>query len=131
VEDQGAKARALAAWKRHVSHNWSKIEIQEVTADARALKVGDVLQVNARIALGELVPGDVQVEVYYGMMNDKGEIPEGTSTTMHPQGMEDGVYIFDGAISCRSSGRFGYAIRVLPHHKDMVHPYEMGLILWG
>ena len=136
--DQGAKARALAAWKRHVSHNWSKIQVQEVTVDANALKVGDVLQVSARIELGELVPGDVQVEVYYGMVDDKGKIPEGTSTTMHPQGsaqpprgMEDGLYIFEGAISCRSSGRFGYAIRVLPYHRDMVHPYEMGLILWG
>jgi hypothetical protein len=42
-----------------------------------------------------------------------------------------GLYTFTGAIPCLHSGRFGYAVRVLPCHRDLVHPFELGMILWA
>jgi len=43
----------------------------------------------------------------------------------------DGGHIFVGAIHARASGRYGYALRILPHHEDLSNPYEPGLILWA
>jgi len=42
----------------------------------------------------------------------------------------DGEHWFVGSVSCRNSGRRGLAVRVLPKHKDLINPYELGLILW-
>jgi starch phosphorylase len=131
MEQEGAHARALAAWKRRMHQNWSKIRIGEVKADADALKVGDVLHVRAQVYLGDLTAEDVQVELYLGMLDESGGIPQGAPITMEPQEEKDGLYTFAGSIPCLNSGRFGYAVRVLPHHEDQVHPYEPELILWG
>jgi starch phosphorylase len=132
IMDQDAVGvRALAAWKQHLFQHWHRIRVQEVEADGDTLKVGDVLHVRAQIYLGELTDQDVEVEIYYGMVDDKGGIPEGIPATMRVQGEKDDVYTFAGVIPCLSSGRFGYALRVLPRHQDMLHFYELGLVLWG
>jgi hypothetical protein len=40
-------------------------------------------------------------------------------------------HLFTGTIDCRTSGRQGFAIRILPGHKDMASPFEPGLITWN
>ncbi len=131
LEEGGAHARALAAWKRRLHQNWPKIRVEAVQADADGLKVGDELKVQARIYLGGLTPEDVEVDFYHGMLDAKGEVPVGIPTALQAQAANEDRYTFTGAVPCLSSGRFGYAVRVLPHHEDLLHPYEMGLILWG
>jgi hypothetical protein len=39
--------------------------------------------------------------------------------------------VFVGKIDCRTSGRQGFAIRVLPGYQDMATPFEPGLIIWN
>jgi starch phosphorylase len=131
TDDNAAQARALAAWKQKVHQNWSSIRVQTVKADADTVKVGDIVHVSAEIVLGELTADDVTVQLYQGMLDDEGKIPKGTSITMEPRDANNGIYVFVGAIPCLNSGRFGFAVRVLPNHHDLVHPFEPGLILWG
>ncbi|MDH5541532.1 MAG: hypothetical protein OEY64_01070 [Nitrospinota bacterium] len=45
--------------------------------------------------------------------------------------IEKGSYHFKGPIPCDSAGLHGFAIRILPYHKNMVTPYIPGLIFWG
>jgi starch phosphorylase len=134
-EDNLARAKALAAWKASVRQQWKQIRIEEVTASGpedQEMKVGDQLQVQAQVYLGELKPTDVAVELYYGPLDAEGLIVEGRALpTLIAQSKGKGTYVFAGAISCRTSGRHGYALRIIPHHEDMENPFEMGLILWG
>jgi starch phosphorylase len=131
IDEHMAGARALAAWKRHLHQNWPKIQFEMIEADADELKVGDVLHVRVQIRLGDLTAEDVTVQLYQGMVDDRGDIPKGAPLTMQPQDEQDGLYTFTGAIPCLNSGRFGYAVRVLPCHHDLVHPFEPGMILWA
>jgi len=39
--------------------------------------------------------------------------------------------LFGAVIPCRSSGTRGLTVRVLPHHEDLGHPHETGLIAWA
>ncbi len=41
------------------------------------------------------------------------------------------TWLFKGTIPCRSSGQYGYAVRVLPRHPDLGNPFEPGLVVWG
>ena len=43
---------------------------------------------------------------------------------------QDGVARFRGMIDCRNSGKQGFSLRILPRHKDLVEPYEPGMVLW-
>ena len=38
---------------------------------------------------------------------------------------------YRGSIACRSSGQYGFVVRVLPRHGDLPHPFEPGLVSWG
>jgi starch phosphorylase len=131
MEDGGASAQALAAWKRRLHQNWPRIRVDDVEADADALKVGDVLHVRAEIYLGDLAPDDVTVQLYQGVVDDRGEIPKGAPVPMTAQGGKDGAFTFVGALPCLGSGRYGFAVRVLPCHEDLVHALEPRLILWA
>jgi starch phosphorylase len=129
------RAKALAAWKARVREQWPQIRIERVWsewAEGQELKVGDQLQVQAQVQLGQLKPTDVAVELYYGPLDAEGLIVQGqVLPTLIAQSKGSGTYIFAGAITCQTSGRHGYALRIVPKHDDLETPFEMNLILWG
>jgi starch phosphorylase len=133
AENGMARAKALAEWKSQVQKHWPEIRVESVKADTPdELQVGDELIVRARVHLGPLEPQDVAVELYQGLLDDKGQIPGGEVIAMScKQSDSDGSHLFVGAIPCRTSGLHGYALRVLPQHEDLSNPYEPGLILWA
>ncbi len=130
-----ARAKALATWKAQVRRQWDRLRIERVWVDGpdvRELDVGDQLHVQAQVHLGSLKPTDVEVELYHGRLNAEGLIIGGEAIPMLiAQSKGKGKYVFAGAIPCRTSGRHGYALRILPHHEDLGNPLEMGLVLWG
>jgi len=129
------RSKALAAWKAKMHRQWPHIQIEQVGTEEPAdleMKVGDQLQVSAEIFLGELSPTDVAVEIYYGQLNAEGLISQGQPIPMLiAQSKGQGKYVFAGAIPCRSSGRHGYALRIMPQHEHLGNPFEMGLVHWG
>jgi starch phosphorylase len=133
-EDEMARAKALAQWKSLLREHWPEIRVDNVEAEVPAeLKVGAELQVRAQVNLGALKPQDVAVQLYYGLLDTRGEILKGEVMAMKwvESDGADGSHVFVGAIPCCASGRYGYALRILPHHDDLGNPYEPGLILWA
>jgi starch phosphorylase len=116
-----------------VRKHWPEIRVESVEAGTPAeLQVGDELEVRARVHLGPLRPQDVAVELYQGLLDDKGQVPCGEVIAMRwVQSDDDGSHLFVGAIPCQTSGLHGYALRILPRHEDLSNPYEPGLILWA
>jgi len=133
AENNMARARALAQWKRRVQQLWPQARIESVQADtAAALKVGANLGVQATIHLGMLEPADVAVELYHGPVDADGQIVAGAVLPLSlAEAIGEGGYLFAGAVPCNTSGRYGYALRVLPHHPDLNDPFELRLIKWS
>jgi starch phosphorylase len=135
TENGVAKAKELAGWKADLRQQWRQVRIEKLWTDGpgtQDLQVGDQLQVRAQVHLGSLNPTDVAVEIYYGALNAEGLIVKGKAMPMLiAQSKGKGKYVFAGAIPCRTSGRLGYALRILPQHEDLGSPFEMGLVLWG
>ena len=63
-------APAAGGWKRRVTAAWPGVRVDHVEADDGALTPGGRLTIRASIALGELTPDDVAVEVVYGQAGD-------------------------------------------------------------
>jgi len=135
MADDQRRARALAAWKARVRQAWGQIRIESLRAEpaeGQELKVGDQLQVQAEVNLGTLNPTDVTVELFYGPLDAEGLIVQAQTIPMLiAQSRGKGVFVFAGGITCTTSGRHGYTLRIVPNHEDLGHPFEMGLILWG
>ncbi len=132
-ENNYAAAKELAQWKARVFEHWYAIQLIAVeTSQEQTLQVGEVLEVKAVIALGQLEPRDVQVTLFQGRVNEAGLLEEACPTLMSfASTTPEGHSIYTAQVSYDSSGYQGIALQLLPRHAYLSHPYEMGLVLWG
>ena len=133
AEDNLNRARGLAQWRRGIARGWGQIKVEGVEANGiDPLHVGGELQVKARVNLGGLSPDDVEVQLFHGIVDSLGEIPNPMTVKMSQNGSREGsVWMFHGQVPCRSSGQHGFAVRVLPRHQDLGNAFEPGLVCWG
>ena len=132
--DNLKRAIQLAHAKDRLRQRWGGIRVVGVHASGNGhYKVGQSLQVEALVDLPpDLKPGEVQVQLYCGPLNASGSFESGQPLTMeHVREMGPGRHLFTGSIQCASSGRHGYAVRVVPGGEDLATPFEPGLILWN
>ena len=132
--DKKQTAEAFAAWKQKVQRQWKELRIQEVRLEdgSAEIPVGKAMPVQARVQMGQLGPEDICVDLYYGPMDADGELIKALTepmTTDGPAGENGQVY--RATVPFRESGRFGFALRIMPRHALLVHPTDMGLVVWG
>jgi glycogen phosphorylase len=125
-----AGAREFAAWKDRVAKAWPAVAIEHVEADDGEPSPGARLVVRASVALGELTPGDVTVQLVYGPAGDEDEIaaPAFAELELDPDPAGGPVVRYTGEVELGRPGPFGYTVRVLPRHPLLAAPAEMGLI---
>jgi starch phosphorylase len=123
-------ARELAAWKRRVIAAWPGVRVEHVEADDADLVPGGRLDIRASVALGELSPQDVTVEVIYGPAGDNDEIidPVRRPLTLDGRLSPDGAARYVGEAELGEPGPFGYTVRALPCHPLLSNPAELGLV---
>jgi starch phosphorylase len=72
------------------------------------------------------------VQLYAGAINATGHIEKPSVIPMSlVRPMAPNRYVFSGQIVCTTSGRQGFAARVVPGEADMSTPFEPGLIVWN
>jgi glycogen phosphorylase len=124
-----AGARDLAAWKERVTLGWPAVAVEHVESDDGEQGPGSRLAVRARVALGELSPRDVSVQVVYGRAGDEDEIIDPAFADLELEGEpSDGSARYAGQAELTRPGPFGYTVRVLPSHPLLAAPAEMGLV---
>ncbi|UCE06507.1 MAG: alpha-glucan family phosphorylase [bacterium] len=132
-DNEQKRTKELAAWKSHVISNWPKIRFIDVEENGSTQHhIGSRIDIKAKIFLGDLKPDDVNVEVYHGYVDPDNKIVNGVIEVMAcTEENEDQVYTFTGNFPCRTSGLYGYTVRIIPKKEYLIHPHETGLILWA
>jgi starch phosphorylase len=126
------RARALAAWKARVGAAWSGVHVDHLDLPESVVELGAVQEVEAVVALGDLAPDDVEVQLLHGLAGQSAELADTTIVRMEPDGAaDDGHLRFRGRFTCAQPGRYGATVRIVPAHPDLVTPLELGLIAWG
>jgi starch phosphorylase len=125
-----AGARGLAVWKQRVTAAWPGVRVEHVETDDGDLTPGGRLTIRASIALGDLSPADLAVEVVYGQAGDSDEILNPVRRTLVLDGEpgHDGVARYVGQAELGEPGPFGYTVRALPSHPLLSNPAELGLV---
>jgi glycogen phosphorylase len=123
-------ARELAAWKQRVQAAWPQVRIEHLESGAAGQLLGSVLTVRVSVALGELSPDDVSVEVVYGRPDEEGEIAAPAYAPLSAEGASEatGLQRYSGEVPLDRPGPFGYTVRVLPRHRLLDSRAEMGLV---
>ncbi|MHC4757333.1 MAG: alpha-glucan family phosphorylase [Planctomycetota bacterium] len=142
AENDMERTKAFAEWKQNIRNAWPQLAIKKVDIDVvdgttdkldtrkSQLKVGYKLNIKALLQLGPISPDDISVEVYHGPIDAWGNIKDGSIMELELNPAKELEYWFEGVLPCKSSGRQGLAVRVLPKHPDMVDVYEPGMIIW-
>jgi starch phosphorylase len=127
-----ASARELAAWKHRVIRAWPGVRIDHVEAADGERGPGGGMAVRASVALGELSPSDVTVEVVCGRVTEDDEIadPLISPLAFDPGAGSEGVARFAGQARLGRPGPFGYTVRVVPHHPLLASTAELGLVTY-
>jgi starch phosphorylase len=127
-----AEARLLAAQLERVKSHWDKVHIATPARDTRgAQRVGDTFQVTAEVALGDLTPEDVDVELYYGHYKNFAELADSRVNPMQVlEALGGGRYLYGGRLSCEAAGRFGFSVRATPRG-DHWMKFSPGLLTWA
>lgn len=137
AEDNYTPAKELAHWQSHLFRYWYEIKIQEVHIfEPSQIQVYQPMKVQAHIALDNMSPSDVQVELYQGMVGVDGEIHDGEATPMTYVGQFDGngkgaYCLYETEVAYDSSGLQGLSLRVMPSHPYLSSAYEPRLVLWA
>jgi starch phosphorylase len=144
-------ARELAAWKQRVARAWPQVRVEHVESEAAGQApgsaLGSALTVRVSVALGELTPDDVAVEVVYGRPDDADDIvapsyavlargdappgpPAGLTAESAGPALASGVVRYSGEVPLDQPGPFGYTVRVLPNHPLLDSRAELGLVTY-
>ena len=124
----------LAHAKDDLRHKWSGIRIVGVhTTGNGHFKVGETMQVEAMVDLPGIKPEELTVQLYCRpdrppsrrnrTAAGSGDEARQAARSQSPR--------FVGKIDCRTSGRQGFAVRILPGNADLATPFEPGLIVWN
>jgi starch phosphorylase len=128
-----ALAKDLAQWKNTMYRLWPQVRIDETRAETEGeITVGMMIPVQTKVFVGDIIPDDISVNVYFGVLDSRGNIVGGEMVPIEAfQKLDQGLYLFTGEIESRFCGRHGFLIRVMPKHSRLGAVYEPGLILWG
>lgn len=134
MKDDWKLAKEFSAWKANLISKWDKLKFDKIehVKEDTGLKVGGKFVVDAEIDLGELTPDDVEVQIYYGKLVGNGDTQKNNYSVMnHIAKTKEKTHEYQGEIDCKDTGQFGYTLRILPKHKLLINPFELGLIKWA
>jgi starch phosphorylase len=129
--DGFARARDLAHWKSHVREGWDDVSILEVQGDVSAGDVGEERAVTATVHLGRISAEDVSVQLAHGAIGSGGEILGPRLIEMQARGFENGTCSYSGSFAAATPGLYGFTVRVLPTHRDLIGRQDLGLVQWS
>lgn len=129
AEHDHAVARSVADWKARVRAAWPGVRLQALQTPQQRLQFGTSLRVEVAVQLNGLTPDDVVVELLIGRPERKTHQPlshrlacGGTRAT------GECLYALD--LTPELCGRLEYRIRMYPCHPELIHKFEMGLMVW-
>ncbi len=128
--DDARLAKELAVWKSRVRNAWSGVSVEHIEAQdiSAAPQRGEVITVNAYVALNGLSPDEVAVQLVHGRADSNDRIVEPTVSELKAVDQYDGVrWRFTAEVELTQSGSFGYNVRVLPKHAGLANFAELGL----
>jgi starch phosphorylase len=89
------------------------------------------LKISAEVLLDGLPVESLRVEAMYGPVNQHGELERsGVAQLEHQEDMGDSRHRYSGVITPAHSGRFGFAVRIVPGGDIFKGVHEPGLIFW-
>ena len=120
-------------WKENVKNNFQNIVItQENNVDNETIDAGKIIKVKCKVQLPNIDADKIQVEVYYGQIEDSGIMGNVTVIPMilKESNEESKEYIYEAQVELTTGGDYGYTFRVMPKHEMLLDAENLDLVKW-
>ena len=120
-------------WKELVLNKFNKIVItQENNIDNETIDAGKIIKVRCSVKLPDIDPNNIQVEVYYGQIEDNGIVSNVTIIPMSRKESNDAekTYKYEAQVELTTGGDYGYTFRVMPKHEMLLDAENLDLVKW-
>ncbi len=133
MENDSTSTKDLVVWKNRINKLWHQVKVETIEHDPnKNFEVGSEVEIHSKVKLGSLTPDDVSVELYYGTLDSRMNLSRGHTIVMESDKKNDhGVFDYSGRIRCTKSGQYGFSVRIMPKHEDLVTDFDTRLIRWG
>ncbi|WP_156760302.1 alpha-glucan family phosphorylase [Microbacterium karelineae] len=127
-------AEEFAGWRRRVADGWGSVRVEHVELDGVGdiAEVGATFSVRAFVALGDIAPDDVAVQLAYGRPSADDDLADVRIETLAlAEAFEGGRFSFAGSHALERSGPFGCTVRIVPANPHLASPAETGLVAFA
>jgi glycogen phosphorylase len=130
--EQYATAAKIAAWKQRVRGAWPQVSLRRLDTPTPRIGFGEKIAVEVGAKVDGLAPDDLVVELL--MTRHEGDLNGSRVLTyaFAPTGSvnDAGEHIFRLDVAPELCGKLDYRIRAYPKPEALMHPFEMGLMVW-
>ncbi|PXY25107.1 glycogen phosphorylase [Prauserella coralliicola] len=126
--DGYAGSRAFAGYRTRLDLAWNRVRVLDtelVVEGGDALVVGGDVRVRAGVDLAGLDESEVDVQAVVGRVGDTDDLEDVVTVPMRPAGRG----VFDATLRLPHAGALGYTVRVLPKHRLLASPAELGKVV--
>jgi glycogen phosphorylase len=119
-------------WRIALPKTWTTVKVLNVSVSETAVKVGAKADIHTTVQLGSLKPEEVRVQLYYGTLNTRGDIIDGSAVDMEmSEDKGNGMFVFKTSHKYTATGEQGLSVRVVPFNELMSTSFQPGLITWA
>jgi len=129
VKNNCSKIRGFVEYKDKIESSWDNISLQSpvTNKDISKIYVGDSFDLKTKVFLDGLSHDDVEVQIYYGMVDSQNKIIKSCCGIMEMDiDLGDGNYSFKYNFKCGETGRYGFTSRLVPRAfelKNCIPPF--------
>ena len=121
-------------WKRKINESFDKIVIMQenTNADNETIDAGKSIKVRCKVKLPNISVDKIQVQVYYGQIEDTGVVSNAVVIPMKliESDEENRTYRFETDVELTTGGNYGYTFRVMPKHEMILDAENLDLVKW-
>lgn len=78
------------------------------------------------------MPDNIEVQVYYGKIEENGVVDDITIIPMRMKSsdVENKIYEYIAKVNLKNGGNYGYTFRVMPKHEMLLDSANLNLVKW-
>ena len=132
VADDFKLAREIAEWKRHMSNQWSGLEVVSYTQPEASYNVSEENELKSEVVLnlGDIKPEEIGIEMLFVSTDKKGRMHIAEKFDFNLSEYKDGVAKFQTAVLPERTGMYQVATRIYPKNGLLPHRQDFGLVKW-
>ncbi|CAE6515004.1 Maltodextrin phosphorylase [Nitrosomonas nitrosa] len=131
AKDAFANAKLIAAWKAKVKSAWKGVSLRRLDTPGKRIDFGETMDFKVAAKLNGLQPEDVIVELLLCRQYKKMRLNSFKHVHFKFAGIDsNGEHLFELNYVPDLCGKQEYYLRIYPYHPLLIHPLEMGRMVW-